>query len=474
MTLVHAADLEKFRITPDPNRIYFNAGFRAAVEKVLCTVQQRGRITLLYGESGIGKTTLLSMLQRELRKLHVPISFVSFARVPFDSFLTLCLEDFGLGAEADLNARLGALNKLFASRAESSAPAIIIIDDAQYCSDELFAGLADLLGHGSEQQPGVHLVLSGETALRDRALPSSLAAKIAERVELHRLGRNEIEEYIACRLGSADAPRALFGGETIDKIAAYSQGVPRIINQVCGRALLLAQGANDDGVTLSITKQAIDDYDASKTTNEGQLTREIAALVERARADGPMSTGLGNIVPPPKAVSDPSLPSPPKPAMPEPVAASPKPGPDGARSPTPPSPTAAETAVTVPKDAKPDVIDVTIRNAPEPQRTPRFSGFVPRRRMPIQTVAGETEPHRWGVAPRKSSLPWLRVAAALLLISMALAGGVGVSTKYWPDLLQTIQTKATIAFGSGTTYVQSVVVKIKEHVAALGNRDDRS
>ena len=94
--------------------------------------------------------------------------------------------------------------------------------------------------------------------------------------------------------------------------------------------------------------------------------------------------------------------------------------------------------------------------------------------MPIRTVTGETEPYRWGVAPHKPSLRSLRVAAALLLISMALAGAAGVSVKYWPDLLPTMQSKAAIAFGSGTNYVQSVVIKIKEQLAALGNRENRS
>ncbi len=238
-----------FSLLSDPRFFFGDSVHGAAFETLVGGICRREGIMALTGEVGTGKTTLCRAVLQSLDRR----AFAAFVPDPFlsrEDLLKTLLLDFGVVSMDEV--RSGRLRG--ASRADLSFPlyeflaslqplkafAVVMIDEAQNLTSELLEEiriLADLEG----RQKLVQVFLVGQPELRERLTTPQmrqLRQRMTVQCELVPLAGQEVAQYIAHRLEVAGGDgRGLFSLASIDLIRTASNGIPRVINLLCDRAL---------------------------------------------------------------------------------------------------------------------------------------------------------------------------------------------------------------------------------------------
>lgn len=257
-----------FSLVPDARFFYMSAPHQEALEQLRQAIQRRERFTILTGPSGTGKTTLCRALLERLDTT----TFTSLILNPFlsvEELLREVLVDYGVisreaarsgrASTATRNELAGALRDFLQSLAPLGANALLVIDEAQHVPPPVLEELRVLTSLDAGPS-GLHVVLVGQPALLDvlaGADMRQLDQRIALRATLGALTRDAVGAYVAHRLSIAGgASGVTFAPRALDRIHARSSGIPRVINLLCDRALMLGAEANRPVITEDLVKQA--------------------------------------------------------------------------------------------------------------------------------------------------------------------------------------------------------------------------
>ena len=247
-----------FRLTPDDRYFFASEEHGRALSHLLFGLAQHEGFVVITGEVGAGKTTLIGRLASELNPTSYRVVTVATPSVGAEGLLALIAADFGVPRttqKADMI--LGLRDAWLADRARGRR-ALIIVDEAQglpFDALEELRMLSNLTDRGGAL---VQTVLLGQPEFR-RILSSGQLDQLRQRVlasyHLGPLGAGDVGPYIRHRLLRAGAGRTdLFDDEAIAAIARLTGGVPRLINRLCGRALLHAALEGGDCVTGAAVK----------------------------------------------------------------------------------------------------------------------------------------------------------------------------------------------------------------------------
>ena len=235
-----------FRATPDPRTFYSNDVYREAYATLQYGVLERKGFIVLTGEIGTGKTTLL---RRLMEGLGPPVRFVLFynTTLDFDETVEFICGELDLAVDG-LNRvqRLQRLNDLLIAEARQGGNVVLLIDEAQNLGADVLENLRLISNLETSTEKLLQVVLVGQPELDAKLCHPALrqvAQRIALRYHLTPLRDHEIADFIDHRLRRCGAVRRLFTAEAVARIAAYSNGVPRLINIICDGALLTAYGA---------------------------------------------------------------------------------------------------------------------------------------------------------------------------------------------------------------------------------------
>ncbi len=254
-----------FQFTASPTTLFMSRTHReclAALEWGL--LHEPSGLTLLAGETGVGKTTLLcALLARQYREVRA--AYLGNPRLDFVELMASVLNHLGVrGGRASKAAMLNAFAG-FASDLPANERIAVVIDEAQALSDDTmedFRLLSNLERHGRK---AAQIILAGQLELARRlAAPGMrhLNERIGARAILVPLNRLESLEYIQHRLslcgGSTDR---IFARRVLDYIVRHSGGVPRRINALCHNCLLLAYSDGANRVSMSMARNAVADFD---------------------------------------------------------------------------------------------------------------------------------------------------------------------------------------------------------------------
>ena len=253
-----------FQFTPSPAMVYMSQTHRegmAALEWGL--MHESSGFSLLAGESGTGKTTLIaSLLSRQYQRLH--LAYVTNPRLEFPDIMRLILTQLGIESAALSKAEmLDALGRFLANLRPAERVAIIF-DEAQGLSDDALEELRLLSNYGRPGENQLQLILAGQPELLRRLMAPELRQfneRIGARTLLAPLDANESIEYIDYRLRSKGGTAArIFNRKALQHIVAAGAGIPRRINVLCHNAMLLAYAAGARQVSLKMAKEAIAEY----------------------------------------------------------------------------------------------------------------------------------------------------------------------------------------------------------------------
>jgi general secretion pathway protein A len=252
---------EPFRLTPDPRYLYLSPKHAEALAHLRLGLTESSGFVCITGDVGTGKTTLLRSFLSGLG----PNITAAYAFVPPLSAIELLrriCRDFGLTvagqSQADLTEEL--YTYLVAQHASGSR-CVVVLDEAQALSVELLEQIRLLLNLETATQKLLCIVLVGQPQLRKLLLDPNLAQlnqRITLRWHLGPLSYRETAAYVEHRLTVASGGRAtrLFTVPALRLLHSVSGGVPRLINMVAHRALLVAFIARESRVNRRLVARA--------------------------------------------------------------------------------------------------------------------------------------------------------------------------------------------------------------------------
>jgi general secretion pathway protein A len=251
-----------FAITPDPRYLYLSERHAEALAHLLYGINESGGFIQLTGEVGTGKTTVVRTLLSRVPH-HADVAVILNPRVtPVEFLLTIC-EELGLAiAETDRDSvkqMVDALNRRLLAAHADGRRIIVIVDEAQNLSPEVLEQVRLLTNLETPTQKLLQIILIGQPELRellDRTELRQLAQRITGRYHLEPLSREETRGYVRHRLRVAGAAEDIFTPSALAEVHRLAQGIPRVINVTCDRALLGAYTQETRKVTAALVRRA--------------------------------------------------------------------------------------------------------------------------------------------------------------------------------------------------------------------------
>ncbi len=255
-----------FQLTPNPRYLYLSPKHREALATLRYGLTASLGVTVLVGEAGTGKTTLLSAAlyaERRPEHRHVVLNNPTLTPAEFYEMLAdrLAMPQ-GAGSKSKF---LLAFEKDLAARHELGGLTSIVIDEAQSLTHQLFEEMRLLANLETATAKLVNLVLVGQPELADRLNDPSLRQlkqRVVLRCSLEPLELRSAASYIAARLQVAGgSPRDVFTKDAIVAIFEASRGIPRTIGVICENALLAGFAAQKKPVDGAIVAEVCKDLD---------------------------------------------------------------------------------------------------------------------------------------------------------------------------------------------------------------------
>ncbi len=257
-----------FSLTPDPRFLYRSESHDLALTQVWQAIRRKEGFIVLTGDIGTGKTTLC----RTVLEQFDPTTFTALILNPFltvEELLREVLLSYGVASKESLRSgRLAAASKhelvrtlhdFLLSLVPIHGSAVLIIDEAQHLSPGVLEEIRILSNLETNEQKLLQVVLVGQLNLLDvlhDAQLRQLDQRISIRCLLKPLNREEVEAYITHRLWVARGSTVTFTPQALDVVHAITNGVPRMINLICDRALMAASQARTDKISEEFIHQA--------------------------------------------------------------------------------------------------------------------------------------------------------------------------------------------------------------------------
>src|ERR1700678_751445 len=225
-----------FGTSPDPRFLYMMPHTREALACLEYGISARKGFTVLTGEVGTGKTTLLRRALSSFSNRRVSTAFVFNPRLDVLDFLEFVLTDFGLVPQTRTKSgMLLQLNRWLIERFRMEETCVVVVDEAQNLSWELLEEIRLLTNLETSSEKLLQIVLSGQPELEEK-LRAPDVRQLRQRVALwartHAITLEQTAAYIAQRLLIAGTSERIFDDEAVFAIHKASRGIPRIINLI--------------------------------------------------------------------------------------------------------------------------------------------------------------------------------------------------------------------------------------------------
>ena len=251
-----------FNITPDPKFLFLSPTHMEALQHLRYGVEQKKGFTVLIGEVGCGKTTLCRKLLNELDPDRYETALILNPRLTETQLLRAILTELGETVKARTRADLmQRRNEVLLQRIHAHKDIVLIIDESQNMGFEALEHLRLLSNLETDKQKLLQIILLGQPELQEKLNQKSLRQlkqRILVHYDLSPLNHEQMIHCIQHRLSMAGGMgRPSFTVRAYKRIYRSSQGIPRLINNICDKSLLSSFIRSSDIVTFWDVRRAV-------------------------------------------------------------------------------------------------------------------------------------------------------------------------------------------------------------------------
>lgn len=271
-----------FSIAPDPRYLYLSEQHREALAHLAYGIGDHGGFVVLTGEVGTGKTTVCRCLLQQVPE-HLDIAVIVNPKLDSHELLQTICDELGVACpEENPSSKhlLDALNQFLLATHARGRNAILIVDEAQNLAPDVLEQLRLLTNLETNERKLLQLILLGQPELNTMlAQPAlrQLAQRITARYHLRPLTREEVAGYIDHRLAVAGGRDHLFSAGAMAAVYRYSQGIPRLVNLLCDRALLGVYAQSGSSVDAAMVRRAAAEVLPPRRAHRGRFFARIGA-----------------------------------------------------------------------------------------------------------------------------------------------------------------------------------------------------
>jgi general secretion pathway protein A len=268
-----------FKLSPEPTYLFLSEQHRDALSYLIYGIKEKKGFVLISGGIGTGKTTICRTLLNLLDS-SVETALIFNTAVSDIELLEVVVAEFGIkmpGKTGTKKSYVDALNDFLLQNFAAGKNAVLLIDEAQNLSHGVLEQIRMLSNLETEKEKLLQIILIGQPELKTTlTLPAlrQLNERITVRYDLKPLSADEVIAYIEYRLGVAGGPGKIqFTKGAFRLVFGFSEGIPRRINALCDRALLIAYAKNISKIDRRIIRHAVRDIGSEyfqKTISRGK------------------------------------------------------------------------------------------------------------------------------------------------------------------------------------------------------------
>lgn len=251
-----------FTITPNPRFIFLSKNHKEVFAHLLYGIRNHSGFIEVTGEVGAGKTTVLRTLFEQLEGDDYRLAFIFNPSLSAEELLRAVCRELHIAADGFSTGEiLDALNDYLLRENQAGRTVVLVIDEAQNLTPQVLEQVRLLSNLETEGDKLIQIVLVGQPelgVLLDRPDLRQLNQRIVVRYHLRPIDAEDTRAYIRHRLELAGVrDRELFTPGALRRIYRFSGGLPRLINILCDRALLVAYSEDRRQVSTAEVKRAI-------------------------------------------------------------------------------------------------------------------------------------------------------------------------------------------------------------------------
>jgi general secretion pathway protein A len=271
-----------FELTADPKYLYLTPRQREALSTLQYGLSSARSLTVLIGEAGTGKTTLIRTALDSERCAQVRCIYLNNPVLRIEDFLRLLALKFDLGAEAGESKAvfLERLERLLRERDAAGETTALVIDEAQSLSVELLEEVRLLANIETPAGKLLPLLLAGQPELGARLEEPrlrQLKQRVTLRCELEPFDLRHTGAFIASRIRTAGGdPSRAFTREAVTLIYKHSGGIPRTISVICDNALVSGMALGRQPVDQAIIEEVCRDLRLATQSPNASAAEETA------------------------------------------------------------------------------------------------------------------------------------------------------------------------------------------------------
>lgn len=252
-----------FSLSPDPRFLFWSREHLRAFAVLEYGLATRAPLTVVTGEVGTGKTTLIQALLHQIGQ-DMSLGLISNAQGDRGDLLRWVLNalDVDLPDKTDYVSLFQHFQDFVIGEYSAGRHVVLIIDEAQNLGADMLEELRMLTNINSGNDELLQIVLCGQPELRDlitRPALRQFAQRVTASCHIYPFDFKNTRAYIEHRLQTAGGTGSEFTLTTVKAIYEESGGIPRMINKICDLALVYAAAADKDKVNLGSLKELLRD-----------------------------------------------------------------------------------------------------------------------------------------------------------------------------------------------------------------------